>query len=156
MYFCGNPFFTSCPRQVSPVYEVIRFHTDRNRVCTHCQYGRPIVGIGDRNGLKSITEAAGRTVFPTIVRKKRPGVAARTPHFSCHCPTFDGETLNFGETKRHQRPVRILFARAMFLQFVGETRAVVEFLADWQAHVATLDSPGTYPLSESPSCVVLI
>ena len=141
MFFCGNPFFASCDRQVSPVFEAIRFLPDRNEVCTHCQYRRLIVGIGDLNGPKFIDEEAERGLFLANVLTKPVQRGGKDAAFFPYCPLFVGKKLNFEETIRHQRPVRILFARAMFLQFVGETRDSVELLADWQAHVATLDYP---------------
>lgn len=102
------------------------------------------------------TRNCSRTVFPVNLAKnsfQNDGTNAAV------CPNYRmliAKKTNFSETRCHQRPVRILFTWALFLQFVGETRSSIEFLVDWPVCLATLDSPELYPLSESYSCAVLI
>jgi hypothetical protein len=50
MYFCGNPFLTSQPRQVSPVFELLTPAVQMERVCSRVHYRRDSFALLDDQG----------------------------------------------------------------------------------------------------------
>ena len=76
-----NPFFSSCPRQVSPVFESLRFQSIGEWVCTKCQFLRPLIGISDRYGPKCQGAKTAQGLFPENLARNLLCVAVRSPHF---------------------------------------------------------------------------
>jgi hypothetical protein len=52
MYFCGNPFLTSQPRQVSPVFELLTFAVQMERVCSRVHIRRDSLALLNDHGEK--------------------------------------------------------------------------------------------------------